>query len=195
MTHGGIMERAYQAAARPVLASKGRSLTFLLVTASLSFGSLGLLYTKDVTVKLLPFDNKSELSVIIDLPEGASTEATDRVAQDIAAIVMDLPEVTSVQTHAATAAPFNFNGLVRHGYLRQEPHLGEVSVNLAPKTDATGPAMTSRWTSGNASPPWRCLRERPLRWWNPRPVPPSSPPCWPKSTAPRQRHGARRGQG
>ncbi|ESW60424.1 MAG: multidrug transporter AcrB [Rhodobacter sp. CACIA14H1] len=135
MTHGGIMERAYQAAARPVLASKGRSLTFLLVTASLSFGSLGLLYTKDVTVKLLPFDNKSELSVMIDLPEGASTEATDRVAQDIAAIVMDLPEVTSVQTHAATAAPFNFNGLVRHGYLRQEPHLGEVSVNLAPKTD------------------------------------------------------------
>ena len=135
MTHGGIMERAYQAAARPVLASKGRSLTFLLVTAALSFGSLGLLYTKDVTVKLLPFDNKSELSVMIDLPEGASTEATDRVAQDIAAIVMDLPEVTSVQTHAATAAPFNFNGLVRHGYLRQEPHLGEVSVNLAPKTD------------------------------------------------------------
>ena len=60
---------------------------------------------------------------MIDLPEGSSTEATDRVAQDIAARVMDLPEVTSVQTHAATAAPFNFNGLVRHSYLRQEPAL------------------------------------------------------------------------
>jgi len=133
--HGGIMERAYQAAARPVLASKRRSLTFLLVTAALSFGSLAALYTQHVTVKLLPFDNKSELSVMIDLPEGSSTEATDRVAQDIAALVMDLPEATSVQTHAATAAPFNFNGLVRHSYLRQEPHLGEVAINLTPKTD------------------------------------------------------------
>jgi len=133
--HGGFMERAYAAAAKPVLASKRRSLTFLLVTAALSFGSLGLLYTQHVTVKLLPFDNKSELSVMIDLPEGSSTEATDRVAQDIAAIVLALPEVTSVQTHAATAAPFNFNGLVRHSYLRQEPHLGEVAINLTPKTD------------------------------------------------------------
>jgi multidrug efflux pump subunit AcrB len=132
---GGIMERAYAAAARPVLASKGRSLTFLLVTALLSFGSLALLYTQHVTVKLLPFDNKSELSVMIDLPEGSPTEATDRVAQDIAAIVMALPEVTSVQTHAATAAPFNFNGLVRHSYLRQEPHLGEVAINLTPKSE------------------------------------------------------------
>ena len=135
LAHGGLMERAYQAAARPVLASKRRSLTFLLVTAALSFGSLGLLYTQHVTVKLLPFDNKSELSVMIDLPEGASTEATDRVAQDVAAIVLSLPEVTSVQTHAATAAPFNFNGLVRHSYLRQEPHLGEVAINLTPKSD------------------------------------------------------------
>ncbi|MDP3263465.1 MAG: efflux RND transporter permease subunit [Tabrizicola sp.] len=138
--HGGFMERAYQAVARPLLASKGRSLGFLLVTAVLSFGSLGLLYTKDVTVKLLPFDNKSELSVMVDLPEGASTEATDRVAQDIAAIVLALPEVTSVQTHAATAAPFNFNGLVRHSYLRQEPHLGEVAINLAPKADRDRPS-------------------------------------------------------
>ncbi len=135
VAHGGVMERAYAAVARPLLASKLRSLTFLLVTAALSFGALGLLYTQHVTVKLLPFDNKSELSVMIDLPEGSSTEATDRVAQDIAARVMDLPEVTSVQTHAATAAPFNFNGLVRHSYLRQEPHLGEVAINLTPKTD------------------------------------------------------------
>ncbi|WP_431299809.1 efflux RND transporter permease subunit [Tabrizicola sp. BL-A-41-H6] len=140
LAHGGFMERAYQAVARPLLASNGRSLAFLLLTALLSFGSLGLLYTKDVTVKLLPFDNKSELSVMVDLPEGSSTEATDRVVQDIAAIVLALPEVTSVQTHAATAAPFNFNGLVRHSYLRQEPHLGEVAINLAPKADRDRPS-------------------------------------------------------
>ena len=129
----GIMERAYQAIARPVLHSKARSWVFIAVTVVLSFGSLGALYTKDVTVKLLPFDNKSELSVMIDLPEGTATETTDRVAQDVAAIVLDLPEVTSVQTHAATSAPFNFNGLVRHTYLREEPQLGEVAINLTPK--------------------------------------------------------------
>ncbi len=132
---GGLLGRWYGAVARPVLASRGRALAFLLVTVVLSFGSLGALYTKDVTVKLLPFDNKSELAVMIDLPEGSSVEATDRVAQDVARVVLDLPEVVSVQTHAGTPAPFNFNGLVRHYFLRAEPQLGEVSILLAPKTD------------------------------------------------------------
>lgn len=133
--HGGWLERAYTAVAKPVMASKGRALGFLLVTAALSFGSLALLYTRDVTVKLLPFDNKSELSVVIDLPEGSSIEATDRVARDVADVVMGLPEVTSVQTYAGTPAPFNFNGLVRHYYLRAEPQLGEVAINLTGKAD------------------------------------------------------------
>ncbi|MCX7285979.1 MAG: efflux RND transporter permease subunit, partial [Rhodobacterales bacterium] len=133
--HGGWLGRAYTAVARPLLKTKARSLGFLLVTVVLSFGSLAALYTKDVTVKLLPFDNKSELSVVIDLPEGSSVEATDRVARDVADVVLAVPEVTSVQTHAGTPAPFNFNGLVRHYYLRQEPQLGEVAINLLPKTD------------------------------------------------------------
>ena len=133
--HGSWMERGYRAVAAPILATKRRSLGFLLASAALSFGSLGLLYTQHVTVKLLPFDNKSELSVMIDLPEGASTQATDRVAQDIAELVLALPEVTSVQTHAATASPANFNGLVRHSYLRADPQMGEVAVNLLPKSD------------------------------------------------------------
>jgi multidrug efflux pump subunit AcrB len=133
--HGGWLEKAYTAVAKPVLKTKGRSLGFLLITAALSFGSLVALYTRDVTVKLLPFDNKSELSVVIDLPEGSSIEATDRVARDVADVVMGLPEVTSAQTYAGTPAPFNFNGLVRHYYLRSEPQLGEVAINLTPKTD------------------------------------------------------------
>jgi multidrug efflux pump subunit AcrB len=132
---GGALGRAYAAVARPVLRTKGRSLLFLLVTVVLSFGSLAALYTRDVTVKLLPFDNKSELAVMIDLPEGASVEATDRVARDVADIALAMPEVTSVQTHAGTPAPFNFNGLVRHYYLRSEPQLGEVAVNLLPRHD------------------------------------------------------------
>ncbi|SMX32283.1 efflux RND transporter permease subunit [Actibacterium lipolyticum] len=139
-TQGGTLGRIYSAVARPLLASKGISLVFLLVTAVLSFGSLTLLYTKDVTVKLLPFDNKSELAVIIDLPEGAPVEATDAVAQQVAQVVMDLPEVVSAQTHAGTAAPFNFNGLVRHYYLRNEPNLGEVQINLTPKTHRDRPS-------------------------------------------------------
>ena len=134
-THSGIMERAYAAVARPVLATKKRAVGFLLVSALLSFGSLALLYTQHVTVKLLPFDNKSELSVMIDLPEGASVEATDRVAQDIAELVLRLPEVTSVQSHVATASPANFNGLVRHSYLRMDPQMGEIAVNLPPKSE------------------------------------------------------------
>lgn len=130
---GGRLGRFYAGLARPILRGKGRSALFLLVVAALSFGSLGLLYTKDVTVKLLPFDNKSELSIVIDLPEGASVEATDAIAQRAARVALELPEVISAQTHAGTSAPFNFNGLVRHYYLRSAPELGDVQVNLQPK--------------------------------------------------------------
>jgi len=130
---GGGLGRAYAAVARPILASKTRSWLFIGAVVVLTFGSLGLFYTKHVTVKLLPFDNKSELSVTIDLPEGSPVEATDAVAQAVAKAVLDLPEVRSVQTHAGTAAPFNFNGLVRHTYLRASPEMGEVAINLLPK--------------------------------------------------------------
>ncbi len=133
--HGGALGRAYAAVARPVLASKTASWTLLIVVGLLTLASLSLFYTQDVTVKLLPFDNKSELSVVIDMPEGTSVEATDAVAQSVARIVLELDEVRSVQTHAATAAPFNFNGLVRHAYLRAQPEQGEVALNLTPKSE------------------------------------------------------------
>ena len=129
----GALGRIYRKVATPILATKARSGLFLVLTVVVSFGSLGLLYTKDVTVKLLPFDNKSELSVVVDLPEGASVEATDAVVQKVAHAAMDLPEVVAAQTHAGTAAPFNFNGLVRHYYLRALPEQGDVQVNLLPK--------------------------------------------------------------
>ncbi|HLP68802.1 MAG TPA: efflux RND transporter permease subunit [Rhizobium sp.] len=130
---GGTLGRGYAAVASPILASKKRSWIFLLLVGVATLGSLALFYTKDVTVKLLPFDNKSELQVIIDLPEGSSVETTDSVAQAVAKVVLDTPEVVSVQTHAATAAPFNFNGLVRHAYLRSKPEMGDVQINLLPK--------------------------------------------------------------
>ncbi|MBN2906596.1 MAG: efflux RND transporter permease subunit [Rhodobacteraceae bacterium] len=132
---GGRLGRLYAIVVRPILSRKWISLAFLLSVVVVSFGSMAALYTKDVTVKLLPFDNKSELSIVIDLPEGSSVEATDAVAQAAAHIALDLPEVISAQTHAGTAAPFNFNGLVRHYFLRQSPELGEVQVNLLPKSE------------------------------------------------------------
>ncbi len=133
--HFSPMGRFYAAFARPILARKSVSWIFLIVVIVLSFGSLGALYTKHVTVKLLPFDNKSELSVVIDLPEGSSVEATDAMAQQAARIAMELPEVISAQTHAGAASAFNFNGLVRHYYLRQMPEMGDVQLNLLPKGD------------------------------------------------------------
>jgi len=132
---GDKLGRAYTFVASRVLASKATSWAFLLVVGVLTLGSLALFYTKDVTVKLLPFDNKSELAVMIDMPEGSSVETTDAIAQAVADIALNLPEVLSVQTHAGTAAPFNFNGLVRHSYLRAEPQLGDVQLNLTPKGD------------------------------------------------------------
>ncbi|MCL6707726.1 efflux RND transporter permease subunit [Pseudomonas sp. R2.Fl] len=130
---GGILGRGYAAVAGPILASKRRSWTFLLLVGFATLASLALFYTEDVTVKLLPFDNKSELQVTIDLPEGSSVEATDAVAQAVARVALDTPEVLSVQTHAATASPFNFNGLVRHAYQRAAPYMGDVQINLTPK--------------------------------------------------------------
>jgi multidrug efflux pump subunit AcrB len=86
-------------------------------------------------VKLLPFDNKSELAVVLDLPEGASLEDTERTLFAMTEIARELPEVRSIQSYAGTPAPFNFNGLVRHYYLRQSVELGELQLNLAPRGD------------------------------------------------------------
>ncbi|MHA7971323.1 efflux RND transporter permease subunit [Rhizobium sp. CAU 1783] len=132
---GGVLGAGYARVAGPILAIKKNSWIFLLLVGAATLGSLALFYTKDVTVKLLPFDNKSELQVTIDLPEGSSVETTDAVAQAVAKVALDTPEVLSVQTHAATAAPFNFNGLVRHAYLRSATYMGDVQINLTPKSD------------------------------------------------------------
>ncbi|MEM6462589.1 MAG: efflux RND transporter permease subunit [Pseudomonadota bacterium] len=131
---GGGLGKAYTAVARPVLSSKPVSWLFLLAVGFLTLASLGLFYTRDVTVKLLPFDNKSELAVVIDMPEGSALEDTDAIAQAVSRQVLELDEVRSTQTHAGTAAPYNFNGLVRHYYLRAQPHLGDVAINLTPKS-------------------------------------------------------------
>ncbi|MCA1951732.1 MAG: efflux RND transporter permease subunit [Hyphomicrobiales bacterium] len=130
---GGRLGALYVRIAAPVLASRRRAWLFLLLVAAATLGSLGLFYTRHVTVKLLPFDDKPELAVMLDLPRGTAVEETDRALREIAEALRPVAEVEHVQSHAGTAAPFNFNGLVRHSYLRAEPHLGDLQVNLRPK--------------------------------------------------------------
>ncbi|MBI5264254.1 MAG: efflux RND transporter permease subunit [Bradyrhizobium sp.] len=131
----GRLGRLYRRFAAPVVRTKRSAWRFLLGVGVATLLSMMLFVTKSVTVKLLPFDNKSEIAVVVDLPEGASMEATERVLFDAANVARQLPEVTSLQSYAGTAAPFNFNGLVRHYYLRERPELGEVQVNLAARGD------------------------------------------------------------
>ncbi|WP_315705449.1 MULTISPECIES: efflux RND transporter permease subunit [unclassified Bradyrhizobium] len=126
----GRLGRLYRKVARPIVASKRSAWIFLLGVGIATLLSMTLFATKSVTVKLLPFDNKSEIAVVADLPEGASLEETERVLFAAADIAHQLPEITSVQAYAGTPAPFNFNGLVRHYYLRERPELGELQVNL-----------------------------------------------------------------
>lgn len=115
--------------------TRRRALLFLLLVGVATLASMSLFYTRHVTVKLLPFDNKSELQVVVDLPEGSTLEATERTLSAMAESLADLPELKSVQLYAGTSAPFNFNGLVRHYYIRRSPELGDLYVVLVPKAE------------------------------------------------------------
>ena len=88
-----------------------------------------------VVMKMLPFDNKSEFQVVLDMPEGTTVEQTSRVLDELAAYVREIPEVTDYQVYAGTAAPINFNGLVRQYYLREGPTVGDIQVNLVEKSE------------------------------------------------------------
>ena len=132
--HGpGALGEFYKRIATKVLVGRKNSINLLIVVGIATALSVTLFATKSVTVKLLPFDNKSELQVVVDLPEGTSLEITDRVMGAIALRLQDLPEMVSMQAYVGTAMPFNFNGLVRHYYLRSEPWMGELQINLSPK--------------------------------------------------------------
>ena len=120
----------------PFLAgSRGRQMRWLLlgVVLVLISASLLLVVTQSVVLKMLPFDNKSEYQVVLDMPEGTSLEQTTRVLQEMGGYIATIPEVSNYQIYAGTAAPINFNGLVRQYYLREGAHLGDIQVNLVDK--------------------------------------------------------------
>ncbi len=95
--------------------------------------SIGLVVVQAVMLKMLPFDNKSEFQIVVDMPEGTPLENTQKVLQALADKLETIPEVTDYQLYAGTSAPINFNGLVRQNYLRRAPHMGEIQVNLVDK--------------------------------------------------------------
>jgi multidrug efflux pump subunit AcrB len=134
--HGeGILGRIYRRMAAPVVRSRKSAWIFLISVGVATLLVCVLFVTRSVTVKLLPFDNKSELAVVVDLPEGATLEDTERTLFSIAGVARQLPEIRAIETYAGTPAPFNFNGLVRHYYSRELPELGELNLDLAPRDD------------------------------------------------------------
>ncbi|HET9398577.1 MAG TPA: efflux RND transporter permease subunit [Sphingomicrobium sp.] len=130
---GGPMGRLYARVAHRVIDRRSTARNFLIGVGIATLLAGSMFYFKAVTVKLLPFDNKSEVQVVVDLPEGTSLEATGRTLEDVATIARGLPEATAMEAYAGTSAPFNFNGLVRHYFLRNRPEMGDVMVTLLPK--------------------------------------------------------------
>ncbi|MBK7930130.1 MAG: efflux RND transporter permease subunit [Bryobacterales bacterium] len=109
--------------------------SFLVGVVVLLLGACSLIYVKFVQVKMLPFDNKSEFQVMLDMPEGTTLERTALVTRRLAEVVLKEPEVINVQSYAGTASPFNFNGLVRHYYLRAGANVADLQVNLLGKEE------------------------------------------------------------
>ena len=130
---GGWTYRLYQRVLTPLLNRPWLAYTFLGGVVLLLFASVALFYTRSVTVKMLPFDNKSELQLVVDMPEGTTLEETARVTKAVTQYVRTIPEVRDYQAYVGTASPFNFNGLVRHYFLREGSHQADIQVNLVAK--------------------------------------------------------------
>jgi len=140
-SHGGHGEREgwttrlYRAVMWPLIRQPLARFAFLGGCVILLLAACSLVYFRVVTVKMLPFDNKSEFQVIVDTPEGTTLEQTTLIAQEIGRYLTSVPEVTDYEIYAGTAAPYNFNGLVRHYFMRRGPNVADLQVNLLPKNE------------------------------------------------------------
>ena len=119
----------------PLIENKTKRWLFLGITFLLLMGSVSLFFTKSVAVKMLPFDNKNEFQVVIDMPEGTTLERTGVVTKEIAQYLSTRPEVVNYQSYVGTSAPITFNGLVRHYDLRGGSNMADIQVNLTDKND------------------------------------------------------------
>lgn len=135
-SHGietSFIYRMYNKLERPLLESSGKRRWMLGITTLLLIGSVLMFFTKSVVVKMLPFDNKNEFQVVIDMPEGTTLERTAAVTQEISQYLSTKPEVVNYQNYIGTSAPITFNGLVRHYDLRGGSNMADIQVNLLHK--------------------------------------------------------------
>jgi multidrug efflux pump subunit AcrB len=127
--------RIYKKIEQPLLDHAKRRNMMFLVTGVLLMGSVLMFFTKSVAVKMLPFDNKNEFQVVIDMPEGTTLERTAAVTKEIAQYLSTVPEVVDYQNYVGASAPITFNGLVRHYDMRGGSNMADIQVNLLHKED------------------------------------------------------------
>jgi len=131
-----IVGKIYEPMIRPLINSRPLGILFLISIIGVTAAVCSLFYFQVVAVKMLPFDNKPEFNVVVNMPEGTALPITANVVQVLAEeLRAEMPEVVAIQTYAGTASPFNFNGLVRHYYLRQKPWMGDIQVMLLDKNE------------------------------------------------------------
>ena len=129
----GLISRVYTPVITPLVTSRTLGWGFLIGIVVAFGAACSLFYTQAVAVKMLPFDNKPELNVVVNLPEGTALPEAANAVHELAALLREIPEVRSVQSYVGTASPFNFNGMVRHYYLREQPWEGDIQVLLQDK--------------------------------------------------------------
>ncbi len=125
--------RLYRRYMLPLIESPRKRWTFVLAVVVVVVASMGMFFLRWVEVKMLPFDNKSELQVVIDMPEGAPLARTTQLAMEIGDYLRTVPEVTDYQIYSGSSGPYNFNGLIRHYFMRRQPNLADIQVNMLPK--------------------------------------------------------------
>jgi multidrug efflux pump subunit AcrB len=134
----GWTTRFYRRLMNPLIQNARRRWAFLVGVVVFLLAAVAFIPLKWVQVKMLPFDNKSEFQVIIDMPDGTPLEQTTRVAQALGSYLGQQPEVINYQIYCGTSGPYNFNGLVRHYFLRRQPNQADIQVNLLSRHDRSG---------------------------------------------------------
>ena len=119
----------------PLITNKTKGRLFLVGLIVVFFLCMALFYTKSVPVKMLPLDNKPEFNVVVNMKEGTALPVTANVINELSNALLEVEEVTSLQTYVGTSSPFNFNGLVRHYYLRSQPWEADIQVLLLDKDE------------------------------------------------------------
>jgi multidrug efflux pump subunit AcrB len=127
--------RFYRPLTEPLLSNRAAARVFLVCLVVVFFAALSMFYFKAVTVKMLPFDNKAEFNVVVNMPEGTALPRTANLVHRMAHALNGLEEVVALQTYVGVASPFNFNGMVRHYYLRHEPWQADIQVMLKDKDE------------------------------------------------------------